>query len=74
MEFEDLFRWYLEAVEAAPNEATKADRFVDFIRRVFHGVDVGPLGGYYPDLDRYVKYSGHGRIIKGKNLILSLEI
>ncbi|MEM4467103.1 MAG: N-6 DNA methylase [Nitrososphaerota archaeon] len=79
MEFEDLFRWYLEAVEAAPNEATKADRFVDFIRRVFHGVDVGPLGGYYPDLDRYVKYSGHGRIIRGKpdslfgNLVIEFE-
>ena len=42
----------------------KVDRYVDFIRKVFPEVNAGPLRGYYPVLDRYVKYSGHGRIIK----------
>lgn len=66
VDFNDLFKWYLEAVEAAPNEDTKADRFRDFIRRAFPEVEIGPLGGYYPDLERYVRYSGCGRVIKGK--------
>lgn len=57
----------------------KVDRYVDFIRKVFPEVNAGPLRGYYPVLDRYVKYSEHGTIIRGKsdspfgNLIIEFE-
>ncbi|RLI40687.1 hypothetical protein DRO64_08635, partial [Candidatus Bathyarchaeota archaeon] len=65
-DFSDLFKWYLGAVRSAQNEDTKADRFRDFIRRAFPEIDVGHLGGYYPELEKYIKYSRRGRVIKGR--------
>ncbi|MDW7985795.1 MAG: N-6 DNA methylase [Nitrososphaerota archaeon] len=78
-DFEELLRWYLDAVRFAENEDTKADRFRDFIRRAFPEIDVGFLGGFYPDLEKYVKYIGHGRVVRGRpdslfgNLIIEFE-
>lgn len=65
-DFNELLKWYLDAVKLAQNEDTKADRFRDFIRRAFPEIDVGPLGGYYPELEKYVKYSDRGSLIRGK--------
>ncbi len=65
-EFAELLKWYLVAVEGADNEITRADRFRDFIRKAFPNIDVGHLGGFYPELEKYVKYSGSGSLIRGK--------
>ena len=65
-EFAELLKWYLMVVEGADNEITRADRFRDFIRKAFPNIDVGHLGGFYPELEKYVKYSGSGSLIRGK--------
>jgi SAM-dependent methyltransferase len=78
-DFDGLLKWYLSVVESAENEDTKADRFRDFVRRAFPEIDVGSIGGFYPELEKYVKYWGHGRLIKGRpdslfgNLVIEFE-
>jgi methylase of polypeptide subunit release factors len=78
-DFDGLLKWYLSVVESAENEDTKADRFRDFVRRAFPEIDVGSIGGFYPELEKYVKYWGHGRLIKGRpdslfgNLLIEFE-
>ena len=65
-DFGELLKWYLGAVKAAENEDTKADRFRSFIRRAFPEIEVSHLGGYYPELEKFVKYSKRGRVIRGR--------
>lgn len=78
-DFDGLLEWYLSAIESAENEDTKADRFRDFVRRVFPEINVDSIGGFYPELEKYVRYRGHGRLIKGRpdslfgNLIIEFE-
>jgi hypothetical protein len=63
---DEMLIGYIRSVEQADNEYTKADRFRDFIRKLFPDIGVGSLGGFYPELEKYVKYSGRGSFIAGK--------
>jgi len=70
---------YIDRVKDATNEATKADRFRDFIRRVFPKADVGSLQGFYPDIDKFVKFVKAGFLVRGRpdslfgNLVIEFE-
>lgn len=78
-DFEGMLKDYIERVKEATNEATKADRFRDFIRRVFPKADVGSISGFYPDIDKFVKFAKAGFLVKGRpdslfgNLIIEFE-
>lgn len=48
----------MPAVKSAENGDTKAERFRDFVRRAFPGIDVDSIEGFYPQLERYVMYRG----------------
>jgi len=77
--FGELFTRYLSMVESTENEDTKADRFRDFIRRAFPEINFESLSGFYPEINKYVRYLGHGHLIRGKpdslfgNLIIEFE-
>jgi len=77
--FMELFNSYLSMVESAKNEDTKADRFRDFIRSAFPATNFESLSGFYPEINKYVRYLGHGHLIRGKpdslfgNLIIEFE-
>ena len=40
------------------SEATRADRFRDFVRRAFPNIEVDSLRGFYPELEKYLKAPG----------------
>lgn len=77
--FAAKLKGYIERVEAADKEATRADRFRDFIREVFPSTDVGALNGFYPELEHYMKMARPGYVVKGRadslfgNLIIEFE-
>ena len=77
--FAAKLKGYIGRVEAAENEATKADRFRDFIREIFPSTDVGALSGFYPNLEQYLKVARRGFLVKGRadslfgNLVIEFE-
>lgn len=76
---EEEFRRYLRRVRRAGSEAMKADLFRDFVRRVFPDTVFGSIGGFYPELEKCLKVSAGGRMIRGRadslfgNLIMEFE-
>ena len=78
-DFTRVLEDYVNRVKDATNEATKADRFRDFIRQVFPEADVGSLQGFYPDIDKFVKFAKAGFLVRGRpdslfgNLVIEFE-
>ncbi|MEM4302893.1 MAG: N-6 DNA methylase, partial [Candidatus Caldarchaeum sp.] len=64
--FDKLLREYLDAIRLVRSEAERADRFRDFVRKVFPDVEVGGIRGFYPGLERYLKTVGVGQVVRGR--------
>lgn len=56
----------MEGLRNIEGEANRAERFRDFIRRVFPNVEVGGIRGFYPELERYLKAVGVGQVVRGR--------
>ena len=65
-EFAQILKEYINNLLREKNEATRADRFRDFIRRAFPETEVGSVKGYYPELEKYLKWIGAGQVVKGR--------
>ncbi|MEM2173285.1 MAG: N-6 DNA methylase [Thermoproteota archaeon] len=78
-EFARQLKRYVNSLLGERNEATRADRFRDFIRKTFPEVEVGSVRGYYPELEKYLKWVGVGQVVKGRadslfgSLVLEFE-
>jgi hypothetical protein len=78
-EFTQILKEYINNLLREKNEATRADRFRDFIRRAFPEAEVGSVKGYYPELEKYLKWIGAGQVVKGRadslfgSLVLEFE-
>jgi hypothetical protein len=78
-QFLRLLNDYKSSLQGVKSEATRADRFRDFIREAFPKIEVGSLKGFYPELEKYLKTMGAGQVVKGRadslfgNLVIEFE-
>ncbi|MCS7137451.1 MAG: hypothetical protein NZ941_03670, partial [Candidatus Caldarchaeum sp.] len=65
-DFAEILSGYLRGLGDVRDEASRADRFRDFIRKVFPDVEVGDVKGFFPELEKHVRVVGGGRVLRGK--------
>jgi len=74
-----VLREYIDSLRGVKSEATRADRFRDFVRNAFPSVEVNSLRGFYPELEKYLRAPGAGQVVRGRadslfgNLVIEFE-
>lgn len=78
-DFKNRLSEYFIQVKSVNTERTKSQLFLEFIRRVFEGVNADCAESLFPDLEKFVRYKRGSVIVKGSidallgNLIVEFE-
>jgi hypothetical protein len=65
-ELKKHFKDYVDGIQGIKSEATRADRFRDLIRQLFPDVSMSDIKGFYPELEKYLRTIGVGRVVRGR--------
>jgi len=64
--FADAMDDFVHTIRTIKGEASRADRFRDFVRKVFPQVEAGGIKGFFPELEKYFKISDAGQVVRGR--------
>jgi len=65
-EFAKAIDDFVHKIRTIKGEASRADRFRDFVRKVFPQVEAGGVKGFFPELEKYIKIGDTGQVVRGR--------